>query len=104
MIYNAKGYEIQEAIESNEVVLLDFWAPWCGPCKVLGPTLELIDAQVPGVQVVKVNVDEDPAAAAEYGVMGVPSMFFFKNGERVKQINGAQPFDKLKSIIEEIQA
>ena len=86
-----------EVLKAEGVVLVDFWAPWCGPCRMVGPVLEEI-AQEKGdqVKVVKVNVDENPGLGSNYQVMSIPTMIIFKNGQLVEQFVGAQP----KPVIE----
>lgn len=87
----------EEVLNAAGVVLVDFWAPWCGPCRMVGPVLEAI-AQEKGekVKVVKVNVDENPGLASNYGVMSIPTMIIFKDGQLVDQFVGALP----KPVIE----
>ena len=78
-----------EAIKNNGVVLVDFYADWCGPCKMLGPVLEELASEYEGkAKIVKVNVDEISDLASEYGVMSIPNMFILKNGEIVKISGG----------------
>ena len=81
-------------------VVVDFWAEWCGPCKMIGPALEEISAEMAGkVKIVKVNVDDNPNSPAQMGVRGIPALFLFKNGEVVSNRAGAAPKAALQSWI-----
>ena len=88
-----------EVIEASEPVLVDFWAPWCGPCRVVGPVLEEI-AHERGLRVVKLNVDENQQTAAKYEVLSIPTMILFKNGAAATKIIGAYPKRKLEAELE----
>jgi len=81
-----------EVLESNVPVLVDFWAPWCGPCKMAGPVLDKIAGEYPDtLKVCKVNVDEERQVASQYGIMSIPTMFLFKDGQVVDQVTGVTP-------------
>ena len=85
-----------EVIEASEPVLVDFWAPWCGPCRVVGPVLEEIAAEK-GLRVVKLNVDDNQETAAKFEVLSIPTMILFKNGAPATKIIGAYPKRKIES-------
>lgn len=92
-----------EAIKNNGVVLVDFYADWCGPCKMLGPVLEDLAKEYEGkAKIVKVNVDEISDLASEYGVMSIPNMFILKDGVVVKNIVGYQPKPALKQVLDSL--
>ena len=89
-------------VVANGVVLVDFFATWCGPCKMLSPVLEKIAAQLEGkVTIVKVDVDQDSELAMQFGIMSVPTMIIFKNGEAVKQLQGFTPEPQLMNTLSE---
>ena len=90
-----------EVLEHEKPVLVDFWAPWCGPCRVIAPSLEEIaEEQSDSLRIVKLNVDENQQTAAQYGVMSIPTLIVFKNGEAAKTIVGALPKKRLVQELE----
>jgi thioredoxin 1 len=89
-----------EVLESADAVLVDFWAPWCGPCRVIAPHLEELASERDDLRIVKLNVDDNPQTAASYNVMSIPTMLLFKNGEVAHQIIGALPKHRLVQELE----
>jgi thioredoxin 1 len=90
-----------QVLKSDKPVLVDFWAEWCGPCKMIGPSLEEISEELgEQVQIVKLNIDDHPDTPAKYGVRGIPTMILFKNGEIADTKVGAAPKAQLKSWLE----
>lgn len=92
-----------EVLKSTVPVLVDFWAPWCSPCKSIAPVLDEIAKEFDGrLRVVKLNVDDHPRAPNNYHVRGIPNLIFFKNGAVVDQIVGVVPKDQLVSVINKV--
>jgi len=90
-----------EVLKRSTPVLVDFWAEWCGPCKMIGPSLEEISEELAGqVEIVKLNIDDHPDTPAKYGVRGIPTMILFKGGEIADTKVGAAPKAQLKSWLE----
>ncbi len=89
----------KEVIESDKPVLLDFWAPWCGPCRMVVPIVEEIARENPDIKVGKINVDENPELASQFQVMSIPSLFVMKNGKIVNQSMGARPKNQILAMV-----
>ena len=89
-----------EVIESDTPVLVDFWAPWCGPCRVVAPVLEEIAAERDDVRIVKLNVDENQQTAAQYEVLSIPTMILFRDGQVATKVVGALPRKRLEAQLE----
>ncbi|CAO1663180.1 thioredoxin [Salinicola sp. LHM] len=92
----------QEVLNSDKPVLLKFWAPWCGPCKMMAPVVdEVADEKAEDIKVVSVNVDDAPEIASEHGVRGVPTVMLFKSGAKVASLVGAQSKSQLTQFLEQ---
>ncbi len=89
-----------EVLESETAVLVDFWAEWCGPCRVVAPILEEINEEQENLRIVKLNVDENQETAARYDVMSIPTMIVFRNGDMATKIIGAMPKRRLVQELE----
>ena len=89
----------KEVMESEKPVLLDFFASWCGPCRMVGPVLDAIAEERPDIKVCKVNIDEEPELASQYRVMTVPTLMVVKNGEIINRSSGAKPKGKILEML-----
>ena len=93
----------QEVLKSEQPVLVDFWAVWCGPCKAIGPTVDAVAAKYAGqLKVAKVNVDQNGATPSRYNIRGIPALLFFKGGKVVDQIEGWKPQDVIEEKIQKL--
>lgn len=91
----------KEVVQANGLVMVDFWAVWCGPCRMVAPMVEELAKEYAGsVKVGKLNTDENPDVASKYKIMGIPTIMFFKDGQKVEQIVGAVPKPQLKAKID----
>ncbi|WP_462324051.1 thioredoxin [Desulfoplanes sp.] len=91
-----------EVLQNDLPVLVDFWAPWCGPCRAIGPVVEELAQEYEGkLDIVKMNVDENPSTPSKYGIRAIPTLILFKGGEVVEQVTGAVSKTSLKQMIDE---
>lgn len=93
------GGELEELLNKKPLVLVDFWAEWCLPCKLIAPAVEEIARTYEELTCVKVNIDENQESAAKYGIMGIPTLILFKNGKPVERIVGAVPKEQIEQQI-----
>ena len=88
-----------EIMDSEKTVLLDFWAPWCAPCRMVVPIIEEIAGERPDIRVGKINVDEQPELASEFSIMSIPTLVVMKNGKIVQQVSGARPKNAILEML-----
>ncbi|HZG57554.1 thioredoxin [Paenibacillus sp.] len=98
-IVNVSDSSFKTEVEATGTVLVDFWAPWCGPCKMIAPVLEELDKELGTLKIAKVNVDDNPESAGRFGVMSIPTLIVFKDGEPVDKVVGFQSKDALKNVV-----
>lgn len=102
-VHTTDGNFKEDVLEAKEPVLVDFWAEWCGPCRLVGPILDELAKEFEGkIKIAKVNVDENHQVSTDYHIRSIPTLLFFKNGQMVKQLVGAHPKSKLVSEIQEV--
>ena len=89
----------QEVLNSDKPVLMEFWAPWCGPCRMVAPLVEEIAKERSDIKVVKINVDEEQELAMQFGVMSIPTLVVMKNGKIVNQVTGARPKAQILAML-----
>ena len=88
-----------EVLKAEGTVLVDFWATWCGPCRMLSPLVDEVASERPDVKVGKINVDEQPELAQQFGIMSIPTLLVFKNGEKVQESVGLIPKEKVEALL-----
>ena len=89
-----------EIMDSEKTVLLDFWAPWCAPCRMVVPIIEEITGERPDIKVGKINVDEQPELASKFGIMSIPNLVVMKNGKIVQQVSGVRPKNAILEMLQ----
>lgn len=89
----------QEVLQTEGIVMVDFWAAWCGPCKMLSPIVDQIAEEHPEIKVCKVNIDEEPSLAIDYKVMSIPTLLVFKNGEKINMSIGVQSKSDIEAML-----
>ena len=95
---NQNNFE-SEVLKSDKKVLVDFWAPWCGPCRMVGPIVDAIADERPDVKVCKINVDEEQDLATQFGIMSIPTLMVIQDGKVITQVMGARPKDAILKML-----
>lgn len=98
-VINATNENFDSLITGDKPVIVDFWAPWCGPCKMLGPVLDKLASENPDIQVVKVNVDENSELSTKFGIRSIPTVLIYKNGEVANKFLGFKNKDEILSLV-----
>jgi thioredoxin 1 len=99
-VKHATDATLEQMLRQHKVALVDFWAPWCGPCRMIAPILDQLAEEVAGEAVIlKVNVDENPVSAMKYGIRSIPTLKLFVNGIEVQTLVGVRPLQQLKSLV-----
>ena len=98
ILVNKNNFQ-EEVLNSDKPVLVDFWAPWCGPCRMVLPIIEEISEENEDIKVAKINVDEEPELANQFGVMTIPTLYVFKNGQAVNHRSGAMPKEQILAMV-----
>ena len=101
-VKHLKTEEFQATVAAADIAMVDFWASWCGPCKMLAPAIDAIGAQYEGKALIaKVNVDEEPALAAQFGIMSIPTVGFLQNGKEIGRKGGLMPAQAYTAVLDE---
>ena len=100
VVHVGKDNFMKEVMESDRPVLVDFWASWCGPCRMIAPTLDEISEEREDIKVVKINVDEEPELANQFGVASIPTLFVIQNGKVTAQSLGVKPKAKILAMLD----
>lgn len=98
-VIHANGSEFNDLIANNELVFVDFFAQWCGPCKMLAPSIDKLADEHPEVKVLKIDVDQENGLAMQYGVQSIPTLIVFKNGQPVNRQMGFMPYEALEQML-----
>lgn len=99
-VINVDEANFESALQGDQPVLVDFWAPWCGPCKAIAPALDDLSVEYADrARVIKVNVDDNPNLAAQFGIRSIPALFVFKNGQQVESVIGGRPKSELAALL-----
>lgn len=99
MVLEITDDTVNDFIKEGGITVLDFWAPWCGPCRTYGPIIEDFSKENPNINVGKINVDENPNIALKHGIRSIPTTILFKNGQIITKIPGVVPKEKLKEFV-----